>query len=51
MSGYKLKRLTNAYFNLLHNQGIPEKFVKDYFYDGDWITVILLTGIAYSEQI
>lgn len=51
MSEFRLKKVVNTYFDILIEEGILEEHVKDFFQDGDYVTIIMLTGKAFSKQI
>lgn len=51
MTDYQIRKVVDTYFEILHIEGLPEKYVKDFFEDGGSVTVILVSGKAYSEEI
>lgn len=51
MSDFKHNQINSTYFDLLTEQGIPEKFVKDYYTKVGHVFVELVSGKLYSRKL
>jgi hypothetical protein len=51
MSNYKINKIVSTYFDILAEEGMPEKYVREFFHDDGWVTVIMITGKAFSKEV
>lgn len=51
MTDHQLKKAVNTYFDVLHENGIPEKHVADFKCKNNEVTVMILTGKTYSKKL